>query len=95
MRAARTDRNQTEIVNALRKLGCSVAVTSAMGKGFPDLVVGWRGRNFLLEIKDGEAIPSKRKLTPDEQKFHDFWLGDIKVVESVEDAYKAVGAVKS
>jgi hypothetical protein len=31
---------------------------------------------------------------PDEQKFHDFWLGDVKIVESVEDAYRAVGAIK-
>jgi Holliday junction resolvase len=94
MRAARTDHNQTEIVNALRKLGCSVAVTSALGKGFPDLVVGWRGRNYLLEIKDGKKTASKRKLTPDEQKFHDFWLGEVKVVESVDDAYRAVNAMQ-
>ena len=92
--AKRTDSNQTEIVTALRKLGCSVAITSHVGKGFPDIVVGWKGRNFLFEIKDGSQVPSRRKLTPDEQKFHEFWFGDIKVVESVDDALRFVGAIK-
>ena len=89
----RTDSNQTQIVTALRKLGCSVAITSSLGKGFPDIVVGWKGRNYLFEIKDGEKSPSQRKLTPDEVKFHEFWYGDIRVVESVDDALKAVGAI--
>jgi hypothetical protein len=94
MRGNRIDANQNEIVTALRKVGCSVAITSSLGKGFPDIVVGWKGRNYLLEIKDGSKTPSQRKLTPDEQKFHDFWFGDIKIVESVDDALRAVGAIK-
>lgn len=94
MRGNRTDRNQTEIVAALRRIGCSVAITSALGDGFPDIVVGFKGRNFLMEIKDGTKVPSKRKLTPDEVKFHDNWRGEISVVESVDDALNVVLAAK-
>ena len=72
----RTDGTQTEIVKALRKLGATVAVTSALGDGFPDLVVGWRGVNHLVEVKNGSLSPSKRELTPDEEKFHATWRGE-------------------
>lgn len=41
-RAARTDANQTAIVEALRKCGASVQSLAAVGKGVPDLLVGLR-----------------------------------------------------
>ena len=64
----------------------SVFDTAAVGKGFPDLVVGWRGLNFLVEIKDGDKPPSARKLTVDEQAFHDAWGGEVIVADNPEDA---------
>ena len=84
-RAARIDDNQNSIVSKLRQIGCSVAITSAVGKGFPDIVVGYKGRNFMFEIKDGSKPPSSRKLTKDEQKWHDEWRGNVHVVECFED----------
>ncbi len=83
---ARTDRNQIEIVKALRQIGCSVKVTSKLGRGFPDLVVGRGKRNLLLELKDGKKPLSERQLTEDEQKFKREWAGQYAVVESPEDA---------
>ncbi len=85
-RKARVDSNQAEIVETLRAMGASVAPTHTLGSGFPDLVVGWRGINLLLEIKDGEKAPSKRQLTPDEQRWHDDWRGQIVVIQSARDA---------
>ena len=84
---ARIDRNQNEIVDEYRKLGFSVAITSMIGKGFPDIVVGKYGYTSLVEIKDGEAIPSKRRLTEDEKAFFDSWGGDIRVVKSIGDVH--------
>lgn len=81
----RTDANQTAIINAFRKLGATVAITSALGKGFPDLVVGYRRRNFLVEIKDGSKPPSAQKLTPDEAAWHEKWRGQIAIIRSVDD----------
>lgn len=90
---ARTDDNQNEIVQALRSVGASVAITSALGSGFVDIVAGYRGINYPIEIKDGSKPPSKRKLTPDEQEFHDLWRGAVIVVLSIDEALEAVGAI--
>lgn len=90
-RAARTDSNHAEIVEALRRAGASVQSLAAVGSGCPDLLVGHRGRNVLLEVKDGSKSPSRRKLTPDEHVWHARWNGQVVTVESVEQALKAVG----
>lgn len=94
-RAARVDSNQVHIVKAFRDLGCSVAITSSLGDGFPDAVVGLMGQNVLVEIKDGAKPPSARKLTPDEAKFASSWRGEYKVIESIEDATNLVADMRS
>lgn len=81
---AKVDDNQKVIVEALRKAGRAVAITSTVGNGFPDLVVGFGGKNFLLEIKK----TSKSKLTPDQLEFISFWRGQWARVETVEEAIK-------
>ena len=91
MKAARVDANQPEIVEALRAVGCTVQHLHTVGKGCPDLLVGRAGRNFLLEIKDGNKPPSKRKLTADEKEWHQTWTGQVIVVNSVDEALEAVG----
>lgn len=82
----RTDANQSEIVAALRKCGASVQILSSVGRGVPDLIVGWRGVNYLMEVKDGTQPPSRRSLTPDEQAWHVRWSGQVAVVDSAEAA---------
>ncbi len=91
-RAGRTDANQTSVVDILRFLGASVAITSGAGNGFPDLLVGWQSETYLLELKDGRKKPSARKLTSDEQWFVDHWRGrPVVVVESEIEALQAIG----
>lgn len=93
-RAAKVDDNQGEIVAALRAMGCHVAITSAVGNGFPDLVVSRHAtETILLEVKDGRKPPSAQKLSDAEAKFHGQFLGPIAVVNSVESAIRAVLAV--
>lgn len=89
-RARKTDSNQKQLVNQLRKLGMSVAVTSSLGDGFPDLVVGFRSQNFLFELKNPNLPPSRRKLTPDEQTFFSIWKGSVHKVETIDDVLKIV-----
>lgn len=84
-RASRVDDNQADLVAELRGAGMSVAVTSQVGHGFPDLVVGYEGRNLLLEVKDPNKSPSRRKLTPDEVKWHDEWQGTVYVVTTPQE----------
>lgn len=84
--AARIDQNQPEIVTALRKIGAQVACTSTVGQGFPDLVIAFRGRNILMELKDPKQPLNKRKLTPAQVIFHSEWTGELYVVETIEQA---------
>lgn len=90
MRAARVDANHGAIVDALRAVGASVQSLAKVGEGVPDLVVGFRGANYLLEIKDGDKPPSKQALTPDQVTWHAAWRGQKQVVNSVTSALRAI-----
>jgi hypothetical protein len=72
--ASRVDGNQALIVRTLRAVGASVLHTHQLKNCF-DLLVGYRGRTFLMEIKDPAQPPSARQLTPGEAKFRDEWRG--------------------
>ena len=82
----RTDANQSQIVRDLRKMGATVYPTSNLGSGFPDILVGWRGANWLFEVKDSNQPPSKQRLTDDEKDFHLAWDGQVAVITSAEGA---------
>ena len=84
--AARVDANQSEIVEALRQIGATVQPLHQVGKGCPDLLVGFRGVNILLEVKDGNKPPSARKLTEAEYAWHVDWRGQVAIVNSIEEA---------
>lgn len=47
--AAKRDASEPAIVEALVRAGASVHRISA--RDVPDLLVGWRGRNLLMEVK--------------------------------------------
>lgn len=96
-RAAKVDRNHGEVVNALRKVGCSVQDLSAIGKGCPDLLIGIPAVRELafMEIKDGSKPPCERRLTDAQVKWHARWEGyPVHIVESVSDALAIVAAIK-
>jgi|ETNvirenome_6_85_1030632.scaffolds.fasta_scaffold211346_2 hypothetical protein len=81
--AARVDANQKEIVAALRKVATVYVI------GLPvDLAVGFRGKTYLLEVKTGR----KKKLTKLQESFFSTWRGHVARVETVEEAFSAIGA---
>jgi hypothetical protein len=87
----RTDSNHAEIIKALRKIPkLSVFSTHEVGKGFPDIVIGYKGINYLIEIKDGNKPPSARKLTPDEVKFHHEWHGQIAIIKNLDELLQII-----
>ena len=86
----RVDANQAEIVNGLRKIGATVISTANIGKGFPDLCVGFRGKNYLIEVKDGEKSPSARKLTKDEEIFFKYWSGQVHIANDICEAIEII-----
>ena len=67
---ARVDANQPAVVAALRGIGASVLHLHTLPNCF-DILVGYRKRNFIMEIKASE----KEALTPGEAKFRDEWRG--------------------
>ena len=87
--AAKIDKNQTEVVAAFRKVGASVQSLASIGKGCPDLLVGFQGKLYLIEVKDGTNVPSKQLLTEDQKRWHDNWTGSpVHVVRSIDGALK-------
>lgn len=94
MRAhGRTDGNQTAIVAALRKAGASVRITSMVGDGWADVVVGYCGIDQQVEIKTPGG-----DLTPAQRKHHREWRDrgrPVVVVESVADALDLIRAMRA
>lgn len=87
--AKKVDQNQAALVAELRQIGASILHLHTLGKGAPDILIGYRGINTLLEIK---STPTA-KLTPDEANWHALWRGQLLIVRSIEEALAAVGAV--
>ena len=89
--AAKTDKNQTEIVQSLRASGCCVLSLAAVGKGCPDLLVSRADTLYLLEVKRGDLPPSagRNRLSEQQVAFHSEW--PVSVVCSPDEALKAVG----
>jgi len=77
------DSNQAEIVDFARQCGATVDII-----GEPvDLLVGWKGRNLLWEVKPN----AKAKLRPSQVEFFRDWRGNVERIESVEDAARSLG----
>jgi hypothetical protein len=85
--AARVDKNQLATIKEFERAmpDASVFDASACGEGFPDLVVGWRGRNYLFEVKNPDVRPSDRRLTDPQEAFHGSWQGQVHVVHSAAE----------
>jgi hypothetical protein len=86
-------------VEELRKRGFSVWITSALGNGGPDFVVGgWKGKgtgrmNLLVELKDPAQPYSKQKQTDAEFEFAVHWRGPYLMATTVEQILAAFEAV--
>jgi hypothetical protein len=91
------DKGQPEIVRALKAAGASVCDLSGAGEGTPDLLVGFQGRNILMEVKQAPAKGIHKNLTtlrPCQQEFFDAWLGQVAKVTTVEEALALLPATE-
>jgi hypothetical protein len=85
------DTNEAEIVRELRAVGATVVLLDQP----VDLLVGFRGRNFLLEVKQPigpRGGSSHSALTSDQIEFFQLWRGEVIVVRSPEAALQAITA---
>ena len=100
-RAALIDSNQPEIVEALRRIGCFVVLTHQL-KCLFDILVFYRGKTFVIEIKNTDYLPKvydrerlEKTLTDGERKTmnaiqdtgNSYWI-----VATVEEAIEIVTA---
>lgn len=76
-------------MEALRAVGASVQSLAKVGGGCPDILVGWRGGVWVIEIKDGSQF------TPAQKKWHREWQGKAYVANNVSEALEIVGAQKA
>jgi len=86
--AKKVDLNHTEIVKTFRDLGATVFDASGIGRGFPDIVLGYNNITCLVEIKSGE----KKKFTEAQLKFMSEWKGSS--VVRINDVGGAIRLIK-
>jgi Holliday junction resolvase len=89
--AAKVDKNQADMIQALRDEGCSVFSLAGMGKGCPDLLVGIASKTYLVEVKDGARYGKSRSiesmLTKDQKTFIAKWTGSpVVILKDIETA---------
>ena len=90
-RRAKVDSNQRAVKQALELMGCTVVSLAAVGDGCPDLLVGYRGANLLIEVKNREGRAARKEhLTEEQGRFRLAWRGQFDVAYSPEDACRLV-----
>ena len=88
-RANRVDLNHVEIVNALRKISSLSVRATPLGDGFPDIIVGYNGHNFLFEIKS-----EKGRLRASQERFRREWFGQVFEVRGLKQIIEIITATK-
>lgn len=95
-RRARTDANQQAVIDALRQAKATVHSLAEIGNGCPDLLVGYNGRTYLMEVKDGTKAPSEIRLTVNQVEWHKNWTGgSLSIVYGPEGALSVIGAFQN
>ena len=78
----RSDANAEEIIAAWRRVGATV---EAIGRPV-DVVVGYKGVNYLAEIKT-----LRGKLRPRQEAFLETWRGQVAVIRTVAEGFRLIG----
>ena len=87
MLAANVDHNQARIVSTLRAVGASVQTLHTIGRGCPDLLVGYRGVTYLVEIKSEKGM-----VLDSQEAWMKRWKGGIvHVVRAPNEALRVIG----
>lgn len=83
----RLDQNHLEISDALSAVGASVQSLASIGCGCPDLLVSYRGKHFIIEVKTDIG-----GLTTAQEKWILHCQGPVAIVRDVAGALRAIGA---
>ena len=87
----KVDKNQKDVVKALRDNGADVYLLHMVGGGIPDLLCLYQGHTLLLEVKHG----ADKRLTPAQIKLFANWKGGhLYRVNSSEEAVEVLKSLK-
>jgi len=86
--AARSDANQKAIMDAARAVGAVVTDIHRHGRGVPDLLISFRGRWYLVEVKDADG-----NLTKKEREFINLHDAPVYIVRTPEQMIDVLGAL--
>ena len=67
----KVDKNQKDVVKALRDYGADVFLLHTVGGGIPDLLCTYNDQTILMEVKDG----ADKKLTSQQITLFANWQG--------------------
>ena len=88
------DVNEPEIIAALKAVGATVECIPT-GDGVPDLLVGYKGENKLIEVKPepvkGKVFASHVKLNPKQVEWHKAWRGQKAIARTPQEALAILG----
>jgi rhamnose utilization protein RhaD (predicted bifunctional aldolase and dehydrogenase) len=85
--AKRVDENQKQLIHTFIALGASVLNLSRVGQGCPDLLIGYKNKSILVEIKKD----SKSTFTEPQIKFMQEWRGGtVSRIDSVDAAIRLI-----
>ena len=91
-RAAKIDKNQPEIVEALREIA---GVTVQLG--MDDILVGYKSVNYWYEIKEPDTVSNvtkqvqPSKIKPSQHKLLAEWSGQYRIVWSIDQILDDLG----
>lgn len=95
--AHKQDANCKEIVDALRKV--PGVMVKPQGNATIDLLVGYRGANYLFEVKKPSGLskrtgqPLKNDFTDAQIKFIREWTGQVNIIRDLNDALLVLGVL--
>jgi len=82
------DGNQSHIISALRAAGATVTILAGVGKGCPDLLVGYQATNLLMEVKNLEGRGDR--MTAAEIAWIEAWRGQVAIVHDVDESLRVL-----
>lgn len=89
--STKSDANQAPIATGLRQVGASVISLHRVGDDCPDLLVGFRGVSYLLEVKNPDG---RDRVSEGQERFIEDWRGGpAVVVRSLQEALEVIGAL--
>jgi hypothetical protein len=63
-----------------------------IGKGCPDILVSYRNKNHVIELKNKDG---KDKVNAAQKKWHIEWRAPVHIVHDAEQALRAIGAINN